>query len=190
MRLPVLLLILVAACRPSGRDGSAAAATADAIDPATGVPADCGFVKAFAHPNGRALLNDFLASDAEGQFLQSDEWFSGAVDCPDHEPGPDGYTLIERYTPAVDQLADTLMQAIVTSRRLGYVGSDGNSRPTFALDTGTTIDTVTVRRTTYGWRVVSPALRQLVLYADTGTRRRLGPIADSVAAVLRPLLSR
>lgn len=183
-RLPLLLVVL-AACQPRSDGSPSQPAWSDAIDPASGVAGDCGFVKAFAHPNGRALLNDFLARDAAGEFLQSDPWFDGATDCPTHEPGPDRYALIFSYTPSVSDKADGLMQAVMTSRRFGYVGADSARRPTFVLDTGIVIDTLTLRRTRYGWRVVSPALRQMVLYSDSGTASRLGPIADSVAALAR-----
>lgn len=179
-RLPFLLLLL-AGCKPGPDAASTQAASGEKIDPSTGVAVDCGFVRTFGHPNGRALLNDFLARDGAGQFLQSDPWLEGAVDCPAHEPGPDGYTLIFSYTPAETDHGDDLIDAVITSRRLGYVGSDGASRPTFKLDTGTVLDTIRLRRTEYGWRVISPALRQMVMFSDSGTPARLGPIADSVA---------
>ena len=180
-----LLLLLLAACQSRPDATSSQAAAPGTIDPSTGVAGDCGFVKSFAHPNGRALLNEFLARDATGEFLQRDAWFVGATDCPAHEPGPDRYALIVSYTPMVTDRGDDLMQAVMTSRRLGYVGSDGARRPTFVLDTGIVIDTLNLRRTTYGWRVVSPALRQMVLYSDSATPTRLGPISDSVAALAR-----
>lgn len=180
LRLP-FLLVLLAGCKPAPDSPSTRSASGDTADPATGVAVDCGFVKTFAHPNGRALLNDFLARDGAGEFLQSDPWLEGALDCPAHEAGPDGYTLILSYSPAETDRGDDLIDAVITSRRLGYVGSDGASRPTFQLDTGTVIDTIRLRRTEYGWRVISPALRQMVMYSDAGTTGRLGPIADSVA---------
>jgi hypothetical protein len=179
-RLPILLLLLTA-CKASPDSAARQAATGEAIDPATGVAADCGFVKSFAHPNGRALLNDFLARDGAGQLLGTDEWFNGATDCPAHEPGPDRYTLIFSYTPSQSDKGDDLIESVITSRRFGYAGADGAGRPTFQLDTGTVIDTIRLRRTEYGWRVVSPAPRGRVLYSDPGTAARLGPIADSVA---------
>jgi len=184
MRFPILLFLL-AACQPRPDAGPSQAGASGAIDPSVGVAGDCGFVKSFAHPNGRALLNDFLARDGAGEFLQRDPWFDGATDCPAHEPAPDRYTLIFSYTPTVTERGNDLLQAVISSRRLGYVGSSGERRPTFVLDTGITIDTLALRRTGYGWRVVSPALRRMVLYSDSATPARLGPIADSVTALAR-----
>ncbi len=187
----VLVLCMVCACtqpesraRPQGvatTSVEARASAPDSVDPTVGVEVSCEFVKDSAHLDGNVLIQDFLARDAAGQFLQSDKWFDGATDCPGHEPGPDSYTLIEAYTPSIAPVNDTLIRAVVSSRRIGYAGSEGVGQPTLRIDPGPMVDTVWTRRTRYGWRIVSPALRQHVLLSAPASQAELAPFKDSLA---------
>src|SRR5690349_4426308 len=95
--------LLLAACHrpvaeapPTSRaiDSAIQAYDADSIDPDVGVEVSCMFEKKAAHPDGSALITEFLARDSRGDFLKTDDWFNGATDCSGHEPGPDSYLLI------------------------------------------------------------------------------------------------
>lgn len=141
----VLLLAALAGCarRPM-------ADTANA-----NVPSDstCEFVRVVAHPDPTALLNEFVARDARGEFTRASAWFDGAVSCPGHESAPDQATMARNpRTELLSRTSDTL-RAVVTWDRLGY-SADGAE----AQAPGADNDTVVVLRTPYGWRVASPAL--------------------------------
>lgn len=124
------------------------------LDPDEG----CGFDTTVAHPDGERLIAEFLERDAAGEFIQSSGWFTGATECPGHEPGPDAFTVIADYrvTP-LGGAADTVRVA-VTSTGLGTLVNGSRFEP----DSRTIVDTVQAIRTRYGWRIVSPALRQFV----------------------------
>jgi hypothetical protein len=139
-----------------------AALAADTVDPETGVEVSCLFEKSYAHPDGRALIREFLERDARGDFLQADEWFNTATDCSGHEPGPDTHLMIDGYTVSVHQSGDTLLLGVVTESRIGWVSYDAAMKPVLQLKPETVVDTVVARRTRFGWRVVGPALRQHV----------------------------
>jgi hypothetical protein len=69
----------------------------DPVDPDTGMPASCDFVKILAHPDPSVLLREFLERDSSGEFLQASQWFNGATECPGHEGAHDGFELIAGY---------------------------------------------------------------------------------------------
>jgi len=119
---------------------------------------DCGFVRVFAHPHPDSLVYEFLSRDASGQFLRTDEWFAGAIDCPNIEGGPDTFTLISGYSVAPLQRHENEANFLVKSERLGFVDPFE-----FEEDRKTVVDTIVVHRTSYGWRIKSPALRLHVL---------------------------
>lgn len=176
MRLFLALAALaIAGCRSpesrptdtsSARVAAAAAPRPWYLDPAEG----CDFDTTAAHPDADALLREYVARDAAGQFLQTDAWFAGAVECPGHEPGPDAFTVIDGYTVApLARGADTVRVA-VTSTVAGVMDAAG-----FRAEPGVVVDTVAAIRTPYGWRIGSPALRQRVLRAVADSIRRATP---------------
>ena len=150
-------------------------------DTVTGVDSDCGFVRVSGHANPDSLIAEFLRRDAAGEFLETNDWFSGATDCPDHEGGPDTYTLIASYEIRPLARLDTSVAVEVRSHRLGLVTA-GVSGSQFDEDLGEIVDTVRARRTGYGWRIASPALR-LFVRADAPARR-LGLLPADSARVL------
>lgn len=139
----------------------------------------CDFVRVTAHPSPDSLVAEFLARGAAGQFLRSDPWFDGATECPSHEAGPDEYTVISGYrTRLLSRDADSLAVQ-VTSRRIGHVESGHG----FRADAGEAVDTVRAVRTAFGWRVTSPAPRQLVSESAAAAR---GDLRGGAAARQAP----
>jgi hypothetical protein len=123
-------------------------------------------VQVAAHPLADSLIAEFLRRDAAGQFLRTDPWFAGATECPGHEEGPDAYAVIADYrTRELKRTPDSLAVE-VTSSRLGYV----ESANAFRSDSAEVVDTVRAIRTTYGWRIAAPALRQFVVESAARAR--------------------
>ena len=130
-------------------------------DTATGVDPDCGFVRTAGHSDPDSLITEYLRRDAAGEFMGPSEWIFGAIDCPDHEGGPDTYTLIASYEARPIARSDTSLAVEVRSRQLGLV-SAGGAGLQFHEEVAEVVDTVRARRTGYGWRIASPALRLMV----------------------------
>ena len=108
----------------------------------------CEFAAVLTHPDPDSLLREFVRRDSAGQFTQSSEWFNRAVDCPGHEPGPDIATPIRGVDIRQIDRDSTALRAEVRWER--------------TLEPGALIETLTVRRTRYGWRVQSPVLNPKV----------------------------
>ena len=140
----------------------------------TAEEAECGLSIVDDHPDGRKLLHEYLDRDAVGQFLESDDWFDNATECPDHESSPDAFRVISSWRIVDSTFSDTAARAIVESQQLGLVSSDSLDDKIFEPDPRVYTDTVTLRLTRFGWRVRSPALRQLV--------RAPAPVLDSLLA--------
>lgn len=141
----LLLLLLTVGCL--GR------ATPDVAS--ANMPADstCEFVPVAAHPEPIRFIDEFVERDARGEFTRSSDWFNNAVDCPGHEAGPDQATMAKAHQVRVLTRVRDSVRAEVTWQRIGYVGSGGD-----AVAPGVEVDTLTAVRTSYGWRITSPAL--------------------------------
>jgi len=126
------LLVLAASCsaeevRPVNEaplGSNAALEVAPSVDDPTPVPVPapedetCEFVASRDHPDPDSLISEFLARDAEGDFLQTSDWFAGATMCPGHEPGPDFYTVVEGYEVASLERTPHRVGVVVTSPRV------------------------------------------------------------------------
>lgn len=157
--------------------GTLAACNGDGGTVPVGVTAEeaaCGLAITEAHPDGHTLLHEYLERDASGQFLESDDWFDTATECPDREPGPDAFRVISSYRIVDSTFSDTSGRAIIESQQLGRVSSDSLDDRIFEADVRVYTDTVELRLTRFGWRVRSPALRQFV--------RAPAPVLDSLLA--------
>jgi hypothetical protein len=147
---------------------------------------DCGFAERQGHPDPGPLIDEYLERDAQRAAVAVDEWFEGAVLCPDHEGGPDMYGLASGYTTRHLPSTDTTAAAIVTTRRLGYVEFPGGGGSQLVIDTAITMDTVRAVRTPFGWRIDGPAFRLAVHPGSPLARSHLS--ADDRAR-LAPLLA-
>jgi hypothetical protein len=174
-----LIVVAVTACEspqdrtPSRATLSSATATRvvenlDTVDTETGFEASCLFVKREQHVDPEILLQEFLARDAAGDFLQSSEWFNGATACPGHEPGPDEHTAIAGYESRTILRSDTLARFEITTRILGAV-----TYTEFIPGPKVVVDTIEARHTKFGWRLTGHLLRQNVLASVDLERRRL-----------------
>ena len=184
-------ILLVACTKPSptpAPDSTAlqravAAYDADSLDPDVGVYASCLFEKQVAHPDGIVLLREFLVKDTKGQFLGADAWYNLATDCSGHEPGPDSYLLIASYSVAPVVVNDTLLLGIVQERTIGGVSFDEHAKPHLSLEPTSTTDTIQVRRTKYGWRIIGPALRQHILLSSEPAANVRAAFGDTLKAL-------
>ena len=147
---------------------------------------DCGFTERQGHPDPRPLIDEYLERDAQRPAVTVDEWFAGAMLCPDHEGGPDMYGLAAGYTTRHLPTTDTTAAAIVTTRRLGYVEFPGGGGAQLVIDTATTVDTVRAVLTPFGWRIDGPAFR-LAVHPDSPLAR--SHLTESDRARLAPLLA-
>ena len=199
-RFTVYLLVLVGAVACARGDSARqraeksaqsplAAESEDSLDRSTGVEVTCQFVKTVAHPDPRELADEFLRRDATGQFLGSNPWFEGATDCPGHEAGPDTYTMVAGYVTTPLTTTDSVVRFVVTYRALGEVHADATDSSVFDENARTVVDTLTVRHTTYGWRVRSPALWLRVLADSAFAEAKYRPFHTSDAERIRTLLA-
>lgn len=149
MNARTLLLVLTLfpmACRRDDQPSVASAAIA--TNPAL-ADSTCGFVRTAAHPEAEALVREFVRRDANGEFLQSSDWFTRAVDCPGHEGAPDVPTVVRGYKLSIVYRDSAELRAEVTWDVIGK----GD-----AMKSTTEVDLVRAIHTPFGWRVASPAL--------------------------------
>ena len=140
-------LLAAAGCAAERR--STSPGPADSAAAAASDTAGCELAAAPAHADGEALVREFVRRDAAGEFTAASPWFTGAVDCPGHEPAPDAATMARDPRVRVLSRAADSVRAEVRWERLSVGEAE---RP------GTEVDTLTAVRTPYGWRVRSPAL--------------------------------
>jgi len=162
------LLLLLGAGACSGDAGRAAdssgAARADttaagrasaALD---SLASACATSRTRAHDDPSALLREYVQRDAAGEFLRRSDWFEGAVDCPAREAdGSSTFGIVAEVAVDTVSVGDTVAALLARARRVGYVRGRRSSR-----------------RTPWGWRIVSPAPRGLVLYSAFPVRDALG----------------
>lgn len=146
VRLRPILLLAILGCAERSEKPTASA----------NVPADssCDFVRVDAHPDPDQLLAEFVARDARGEFTESSDWFDGAVDCPGHEPGPDQATIVKGHQVRILARGADTVRAEVRWDRTGIRRGGGEED----ADSGVVIDTLVAVRTSFGWRIASPAL--------------------------------
>ncbi len=56
-----------------------------------------GIVKKDLGLNPEQLVREYVKRDANGEFLQTNEWWNSAVACPECMGGPDTFTVISSY---------------------------------------------------------------------------------------------
>lgn len=190
-------VLLAAACK---RDAASDARPAksltrldlsDPIDSTTRVAASCDFVKTVANPDPRQLTAEFVRRGAEGEFLQTDQWFETATDCPGHVAGWDSYDIVAAPAIGNSFMRDSVGTVVVAYKRLGNVGPVEDttgvrgSIMVMRIDTASIADTLALRRTQFGWRIAGRVPPQRVSYQAAFTRGDL-KAADTlrIAALL------
>lgn len=183
-------LALLACDRGDGgdrRDTTAATRAASDTSPVAGrwSEDDCGIDTTFAHPGSAFLMRDYALKDAAGEFTASDSWLDGAVECPSRVPGFDGATLVARFrvTP-VRAVRDSVIFIARYERHSRITSDDSGLRLVPAP--GIELETLTVIRTPYGWRLggslhephLDPAGARATLQLRASDRR----IVDSLFA--------
>ncbi len=150
-----LSLCALVSCRPRERTAAPPSAHAwQAPDgPASATIADtsCDYFKSFVHPSPGSLMSEFVSRAGRGEFDHTEQWLPQALDCVGHEPGYDTFTIASGYSVArLDSMADTV-RYLLTLHAIGDVSGRFESRRSDECDT------VTLWRSTFGWRIRSPA---------------------------------
>ena len=169
-RLTLTCLLLSTACtqRPSASQAAAQQQAQWLSD------ASCLFDTTQTRSDPDQLAGEFVRRDAAGAFLQADAWFNLNTTCSGHEPGPDTHDAVAGYRMRPMLRTDTLVQYLVIYAGIGLIeyhqDSGGKYREVWTPAIREYPETLTAVRTSYGWRIRSPALWQHVL-ADTVLRR-------------------
>ena len=192
----LLLLLLGAGAAACARDAGRAAdssgtAHADTVLPerAPGsldsLATACAMSRTRAHEDPAALLREYVQRDAAGEFLRRSEWFEGAVECPAREAeGSSVFGIVAQVTVDTVSVGDSGAALVARSRRVGFVSGAGTNHATFDAAPGALVTVVRARRTPWGWRIVSPAPRGLVLYSAFPVRDALGASAFTLVEQL------
>ena len=193
--LPIVLLVLAAACtrgdvRETAPPAKAAAATArsGAPEPAwTYDPAeDCGTDTTAGHPDPVALVREFVERDSRGEGAwptANSAWRPDPLLCPAHLGGPDAFEPIDTMyvleTEAVVR-ADTAWVP-VRYMLLGHA-ADVTFEP---AKTPVVVDTFVVARMPFGWRVHSPSQPFRIRAAVAMDEAVNETMSDSIRTLLR-----
>ncbi len=190
------LLLAVACKRDEASDARPAKSLtrldlSDPIDSITRVAASCDFVKTVANPDPLQLTAEFVRRGAGGEFLQTDQWFETATDCPGHVAGWDAYDIVAAPAIGNTLMRDSVGMVVVSYKRLGNVGlvqdSTGANAPVMVMriDTASIADTLALRRTQFGWRIAGQVPPPRVSYQAAFARGDL-KVADTlrIAALL------
>ena len=97
------------------------------------------------------LVNAFVTRASAGEFATTGDWLRGAVDCPDREPGSDSFSVVRNYTVALLDSHEDTVRYQLRRNVLGY------ETLRFHRLSRISVDTITVHRTRYGWRIRSPS---------------------------------
>ena len=158
------LSLLLLACTDHARDSvrldSASPSARAAVRTAAAPPelswedSTCMVNRTHAHPDAGALVREYAArNDSLGFFIgdskANDDWLEGATECPGHQGGTDGVSLIVRYR--VDSLIVRGDSAWFILTHAGVGAFDAVSG--VQAQAFTRVDTQVVVRTPYGWRL-------------------------------------
>ena len=145
----------------------------------------CEFIRAALHPDPSALVTEFVARDAQGQFLSANQWLDSATTCPGHTAGPDAFTVVVDSRSGESRVARDSATYTVIYRRLGRTAYGKGGTLTLIPEVrAETLDYV-LYRTPYGWRVDHPDIPQRVRL-DSARRlfpQSAGRMLDSLAAL-------
>jgi len=130
----------------------------------------CGADPKVEHPDPQVLVSEYLDRGGRGDFLASNAWHDGAVECPGHTPGFDSGTLVTGWRlSTLREGADSVSFQVAFDRH-SEIAQD--SVGMYLLPAaGVELDTITVVRKPYGWRVGGCELQPHVL--PTGAKSRL-----------------
>lgn len=173
------LVLLLAACSTSAKEGTLADTTADSTHPRTAGDAvvsakslqelddkyvhdwekpSCEVDTTVAHPAARALLDEYLRRDTTWGYFAggpdaNDAWFLAMVECPGHLGGGDDAGVVAGYSidslPAGPDSARYLVRWRILGRVIHQI-----DHARFDPRPGTYADTIALVRTPYGWRMI------------------------------------
>lgn len=115
---------------------------------------ECYFFKEQNKKGPRDLLNAFLASDAEGGFVNGGKLNEFAL-CPGHQGGGDSFVVVRSYTVVNESVGKDTAEFSVKFEKLGSIissGRDGNLN-SFTKDPKSEILVFKLVKTPFGWRI-------------------------------------
>ena len=110
----------------------------------------CGLVRSPQTLSPRPLVDAFVAHASAGDFGTSGDWLRSAVDCPDREPAFDSFEVVRSYTLSQVDSGAATVRYVLTLDIIGDQDVRFHRRPRLS------VDTITVHRTAYGWRLRTP----------------------------------
>ena len=151
----------------AGGTATAGAATAQATPHASAgdTAADCGLVRSTAYPDPGALIREYVQRDGAGEFVHRAPWLDTVYQCPHRLTEPAGYRVVAFSSIVPLPQTDSVAPYAVQSAQLGAVTRDA-AGPSYAGHRSSQVDTLTIVRTAYGWRVASPQLPHNVLASE------------------------
>jgi hypothetical protein len=111
-----------------------------------------GIVKKDLRLKPDALVNEYVKRDANGEFLQTNQWWNSAVACPACMGGPDTFTVISSYD--INKL-DDLTYSVV------YKIEGDLSGDTFSPRKNTESRTFDVVKTSWGYKINGKAYQMV-----------------------------
>ena len=172
--LPFALAIV--ACSKEDSAAKPAPAVAKAPDPWFLRPDEqCRFDSTANHADPESLVREFVQRDVQGTFLGRDAWLDSAVECPGRERAGDGYSVVADAEVVPGRTAGDSAKVGVRYTLVGTADANG-----FRPDMRIVTDTVTVARTRFGWRMVTPSPAAHVL-VDVAKKHQRFTSADQWA---------
>jgi hypothetical protein len=115
----------------------------------------CGVIKEDLHLAPKALIEEFVRRDREGEFLRTSPWLSRAVLCPEHMGGPDTFKIASKWT--IKELSPNRFHVRYSIE--GQVESaqiDGKTYSVFHAKKEQLTEEYRIIQTPWGWKSESP----------------------------------
>jgi hypothetical protein len=167
--------LAIAACRKDDAGSKAAPVIARAPDPWFVEDQGCQFDSTANHPDPDGLVRDFVQRDGRGTFFTNDPWFTAAVECPGREHSGAEYTIVAEAAVVPIRTVGDSAKVGVRYRLLGSADANG-----YRPDLRTVVETVSVNRSRFGWRIATPAPVPHV-FVDVAKQRQAFTRADQWA---------
>ena len=104
----------------------------------------CAFEKIDLKLNSKALVEEYLKRDFNGDFLKQNKWMDQAILCPGHAPGPDTSTVINKY----EIVKFSEEQVVIKYKVVGLIDSEK-----FESKTQEESVTVKIKKTPFGYKI-------------------------------------
>lgn len=137
--------------------------------PSPGQAASCDLDRNVQTLTPGQLVNAFAARAGAGDFATSGSWLRGVEDCPDREPAQESFHVVRQYSVMLLDSEAAVVRYLLILDEVGTQAVHFRRAPRIHSDT------LTVHRTTYGWRLFppSPSVLRLLLSVQPESPHRL-----------------